>query len=186
MELKTIEKKTALSLSLVAVLLVTVFLNEWLKTSQVVDSREKREIASVNAGDLRKQIDWEHGWARRLALTSSQIEGKTALKPSLKDEFLFGTLEGAYNVQFQDGRMVSMELNSFHSMNQGANLDPATLLMKYKDLIHSELADVRDAGRDGDKLMLELVGSSNRVLGRAIVETTENGSIQKINISNHN
>lgn len=180
---REVEKKAMLSLSLASVFLVTIFLNEWLKVSQHLDSKEKREIASVGAVDLKKEIDWEHNWARKLSSTEVSVKGQTALKPSLKDEFLYGALEGLYNVQFRNGKILSLELNSMRQTGQNPDLDPVALLKKYKSLIHDRLADVRAVRSEDHKKVFELLSDASQVVGRAVVEFNDNGAIQKIDIN---
>lgn len=182
--LKT-EKPSLVGISLVGVFLATMVLNEIVKSTSLSVQAQSRQMASVNEQDVKKEVSWEHEMASRLSSSEATSADKGAAKPSLKDELLYGTLEGRYNVQFENGKIISLELNGERGTIADSNrLNPVDLLEKYKSFFSDHLAKVRVAELNGDNQTFELIGEKDQVIGKALVELDSEGHVKKLSIKN--
>ncbi len=178
------EKPSLVGISLVGVFLATMVLNEVVKSTSMSVQAQSRQVASINEQDVKREVSWEHEMAQQLAADKSQASDKVAGKPSLKDELLFGALEGRYNVQFENGKIVSLELNGERKDTAAVRLNPVDLLEKYKAFFSDRLEKVRVAELDGDNQTFELIGDKNQIIGKALVELDTEGHVKKLSIKN--
>lgn len=178
------EKPSLVGVSLVGVFLATMVLNEIVKSTSLSVQAQSRQMASLNEQDIKREITWEHNWANQLASANKQETDKMAGKPSIKDELLYGTLEGRYNVQFQNGKIISLELNQAAKTEETSRVNPADLLEKYKSFFSDRLARVRPADAEGENQTFDLIGDKDQVIGKALVELDTEGHVKKLSIKN--
>src|ERR1700692_1406273 len=77
------DQKAVLGLSIISVLIVTVFLNEWIiKSQNKIDSitGSNREIASFDDHDNVESVKWEHDLALRLSQEKAVAKSLLAAK----------------------------------------------------------------------------------------------------------
>lgn len=177
------ERPSLVSVSLVAVFLATMVLNEIVKSTSLSVQAKSRQVASINQAEVKKEISWEHNWAKQLSAHKT-VTGQTAIRPNMQDELLYGTLEGIYNVQFENGKIVSLELNHEQKLNHITKINPADLLEKYKEFFSDRLQKVRPSENIGENQSYDLIGSNNQVLGKALVEYNSEGQVRKLSIKN--
>ncbi len=176
------DKPSLVGVSLVAVFLATIVLNEVVKSPSLSVQARSRQIASLNESEIKKEISWEQGWAKQVS--AGNVKGKMAVRPSLQDELLYGALEGRYNVQFHNGKIVSLELSEASSSNPVAKINPLDFLQKYKTFFSDKLQSVKMTESKGEHLTFDLIGNNNQILGKALVELNSEGQVKKLNIKN--
>ena len=114
------ERKASVAVSLGSVLVLSLFLNQWLiAPGLTMPGAGQRGIASVGltSEDYKKDIQWEHEFADKIA-SGKIADACLSEKPSLRDEMLFSTLEGRYGVQFEQGRILSLNFNTSKANGQ--------------------------------------------------------------------
>ena len=176
------DKPSLVGVSLVAVFLATIVLNEVVKSPSLSVQARSRQIASLNESEIKKEISWEQGWAKQVS--AGTVKGKMAARPSLQDELLYGALEGKYNVQFHNGKIVSLELSETGSASPIAKINPLDFLQKYKGFFSDQLQSVKLTESNGEQLSFDLIGNNNQILGKALVELNSEGQVKKLNIKN--
>ena len=122
------DQKAVLGLSIVSVLVMTVFLNEWIVKSQhSVDmiTEGNRGIASFDDRDAVEGIKWEHELAQKLSEEKESAKSLMAVKPTLKDELVFGFLEGKYRT-----RLVNAKIEGFDFTENQAGDQPLVIKEK--------------------------------------------------------
>lgn len=109
-------QKAALILSIVSVLILTVIVNQWVsgRNSQLHANGSsavagERGIASFVPAEGRQAIKWEHELALQLAVEKGLSQAALAEKPSLRDELVFGALQGRYGVKLKAGMVEGLE-----------------------------------------------------------------------------
>lgn len=94
--LRTQEKKAALGLSMLGLFVLTVAANQFIADFNAF-SGATRNVASVRQ-DNKQAIIKEHLLAKQIAVKDDLI-GFRSQYPSLKDELIFSSLEGKYQIR---------------------------------------------------------------------------------------
>jgi hypothetical protein len=105
------ERKASVAVSIASILVFSLFLNQWLiSPSLTMAGAGQRGIASVglSAEDYKNTVKWEHELADQVAGSRRNV-AHLSEKPNLRDELLFGALGGRYGVQFEQGKVLSIE-----------------------------------------------------------------------------
>lgn len=183
---KAQEQKAILVLSIASVLIMTVFLNQWL--AQGPDSLTndgKRNVASFEPAAFAKDVKWEHDLAKRLASDKSTLSASLAESPTLRDELIFGYLEGKYGMKLAQGRIESLEFIDAQAGEHPMTItDKADFLMKYSEAFgmnYSEVSLAQNAA-EGEEVYT-LVGSGKEIVGKAHFVKDEQGRIHAINFT---
>lgn len=180
------DQKAVLGLSIVSVLVMTVFLNEWIvKSQQSVNSivEGNRGIASFEDRDSVESIQWEHEIAKKFAEEKESAKSLMAVKPTLKDELVFGFLEGKYKTH-----LVNAKIEGFDFTNNQAGDQPlvikekAEFLKIFKSVFTVGYAKVQLEGREGSKETYKLLSTSSKDLGRAEFQLDEQGRVLSLKI----
>lgn len=178
------DQKTHLLLSIAAVLVVSVLSNQWL--SKPIGSAEYasqgRGIASVAANvDLKKQNQWEQQVAKDLSDKPS--DGVLANKPSIRDEMVFGFLEGKYGVKTASGKVRSIEFLQMQGSEQAMFIpDRAGFLNRFKDAFAVNFEKVGMAEKSGDLEKYKLIDSKNNILGEAAFKLNSQGQVISVDV----
>lgn len=181
------DQKTVLGLSIISVLVITVFLNEWVVKSQssvnaAVES--SRGIASFEERDSSHVIQWEHELAQKLGQEKNTAKGFSAVKPTLRDELLFGFLEGKYKT-----RLVNAKIESFDFSNAQAGEHPliikekAEFLKIFKSVFTVSYSKVEFASRQGSEEVYKLLSPTNKDLGQAHFQLDAEGRVLSLKIT---
>lgn len=115
------DQKAVLGLSIVSVLVMTVFLNEWIvKSQQTVNTfaEGNRGIASFDDRGSIEGIKWEHELAQKLAEEKESAKSLMAVKPTLKDELVFGFLEGKYKTHLVNAKIEGFDFTENQAGDQ--------------------------------------------------------------------
>ncbi len=116
---KAQEQKSVLILSIASVLIMTVFLNQWLTqtSNSSLTTDGNRNVASFEPAAFAKDVKWEHDLAKHLASEKSGMVSNLAETPTLRDELIFGFLEGKYGMKLDQGRIESLEFIDAQAVN---------------------------------------------------------------------
>ena len=180
------DQKAVLGLSIISVLVVTVFLNEWIVKSQTqVDMMTgNRGIASFDDRDSVEGIKWEHELAQKLSQEKVAAKSLLAQKPTLKDELIFGFLEGKYKTH-----VVGSKIESFNFTDSQAGEQPLVIKEKgeflkiFKSVFSVDYSKVQLQSREGNKEVYKLISSANKDLGLAHFLLDSEGRVLSLQIS---
>lgn len=176
--------KASLGLSLLSVLVVTLFLNQWvINKSSSTSAEQGRGIASIGGSNKGVNIQWEHELAATLSSSKGgSIQGALAEKPSLRDELIFGVLEGKYGMALSGGRIRS--LNFIANGQENGVIIPGRKLFleKYNDAFVVGFAQASLISTADGVESYQLIDSSKAVVGTALVKIDLSGRLQSIQI----
>lgn len=175
------DQRAVLGLSIVSVLIMTVFLNEWVVKSQSrIDAvtAGNRGIASLEDADPVEGVKWEHELAEKLAEEKSTTKSLLAVKPTLRDELIFGFLEGKYKTQFVGNKIESFNFTDNHAGDQPLVIkEKGEFLKIFKSVFSVNYSNVRFESREGQKEIYKLLSKSNQDLGQAHFELDKEGRV---------
>jgi len=175
------DQKAVLGLSLVSVLVMTVFLNEWIVKSQNgIENAASlgRGIASFEENNALENIQWEHDLAQRLSQEKDSAKSLLAAKPTLKDELVFGFLEGKYST-----RVSNNKIESFEFADPMANEQPLIIKVKaeflkiFKSVFSVNFAKVQLDRKEAKREVYKLLGAGNQSLGLALFDLDDQGRV---------
>lgn len=180
---KAQEQKSVLILSIASVLIMTVFLNQWL--AQGPDSGlaagNNRNIASFEPTTFTKDIKWEQELAKKLAADKSASITKIAEAPTLRDELIFGFLEGKYGMKLSKGKIESLEFIDAQAGEQPMSIsDKSDFLMKYSEAFGQSYSEVSLAQGTANEQVYSLINNSKEIVGKATFTLDEQGRVQSL------
>ncbi len=180
------DQKAVLGLSIVSVLVVSVFLNEWIVKSQAgIDaiSGANRGIASIEEVGAVESIQWEHELAQKLSQDKDTAKGLLAAKPTLKDELVFGFLEGKYRTHLSENK-----IQGFEFLDQKNNEQPLVIKQKeeflkiFRTVFSVTFAKVQLDKKESGFEVYKLLGSSNQTIGQAQFSLDDQGRVLSLKI----
>ncbi|WP_347356452.1 hypothetical protein [Bdellovibrio sp.] len=183
---KAQEQKAVLVLSIASVLIMTVFLNQWLVRGpdQGVAAAGNRGVASFEPSTFAKDVKWEHDLAKRMAREKFTAAASLAEAPTLRDELVFGFLEGKYGMKTVEGRIESLEFIDAQAGEHPMQIaDKAEFLKKYSDAFGVQFAEVSLAQNSSGEQVYSLIDSSKEIVGKAQFVTDDQGRVQAINFA---
>lgn len=183
LQMKVQEQKSALVLSIASILVLSVFLNQWLVQGPEasLSANGSREIASYDSASLSKDVKWEQDLAKRIALDKSLNAARIAEAPTLRDELIFGLLEGKYGMKLAQGRIESLEfIDSQAGENPLSISDKADFLVKYSEAFGHDYSQVSLTQNTANEQVYSLINSSKEIVGTAHVKTDDEGRVQAI------
>lgn len=166
------KKLTILTLVVVAAGAVTV--NELIMRAG--NKEQNREVASFGERYVPEQIKWE----QELAKTVSQNAGKTQIgaKPNISDKFLYEALEGHYDAQVVDGKLLKISLRD---NNDPVTLDIEAAIKKYNAVFkNSAQHTVQKVDSTTDSVVLK--DATGNQTGTVTVKRTAEGRVINIEI----
>jgi len=166
------KKLTILTLVVVAAGAVTV--NELIMRAG--NKEQNREVASFGERYVPEQIKWE----QELAKTVSQNTGKTQIgaKPNISDKFLYEALEGHYDAQVVDGKLLKISLRD---NNDPVALDIESAIKKYNAVFkNSAQHTVEKVDSTTDSVVLK--DATGNQTGIVTVKRTAEGRVLNIEI----
>lgn len=183
---KAQEQKSVLVLSILSVLMVTVFLNQWL-TGNAMESGApavtgSRGVASFQPESFAKDVKWEQSLAKRLASEKVAVAVGVGETPTMRDELVFGFLEGKYGMKLAQGRIQSLEFIDSQTGEQPMSIsDKADFLKKFSDAFGIAFNEVSLAKESDEGPVYSLIASNKQIVGQAQFVTDAEGRIQAIN-----
>lgn len=180
------DQKAVLGLSIVSVLVVTVFLNEWVVKSQNAMnelSNSGRGLASFEEISSVESIQWEHELAQRLAQDKDAAKSILAVKPTLKDELVFGFLEGKYKTSIHNNKIQSFEFSAApHDEQPMVINEKSEFLNIFKSVFTINYAKVQFVQKEGNREIYRLLSASNKSLGQALFDLDDQGRVLALKI----
>lgn len=173
---RTMQQRGVLVLSIFSILAVTVMSNQWLTRVQE-SSGGGRGLASVpGAMGSASNVKWEHELARELSRDQSR-KVHLAVRPTLKDELIYGSLEGRYGMTLANGRIEGLEfLNTQGGSDSPVTIqDRAAFLSRYRDAFSVEYASVALSTSASGEEVWNLVRDDKTIVGKAHFKLDESG-----------
>lgn len=182
---KAQEQKAVLILSIASVLIMTVFLNQWLASGS--DSSHAlqgdRNVASADP-NFAKDIKWEHELAKKLASDNSELSASLAETPTLRDELIFGFLEGKYGMKLSQGRIERLEFIDAQAGEQPMDIsDKLQFLSKYSEAFGVNFDQASLSKKTNGEQIYTLIDASKEIVGQARFVMDENGRVQTISFT---
>ncbi len=180
---KAQEQKAVLILSIASVLIMTVFLNQWLMQGpdSSLTSGGSRNVASFQPATFAKDVKWEHDLAKKLASDKSTLSASLAEAPTLRDELIFGYLEGKYGMKLAQGRIESLEFIDAQAGEHPMMInDKAEFLAKYSEAFGLNYAEVSLVQKTDSEQVYSLIDSSKQIIGKAHFVIDDQGRVSEI------
>lgn len=180
---KAQEQKAVLILSIASVLIMTVFLNQWLMQGpdSSLTSGGSRNVASFQPATFAKDVKWEHDLAKKLASDKSTLSASLGEAPTLRDELIFGYLEGKYGMKLAQGRIESLEFIDAQAGEHPMMInDKAEFLAKYSEAFGLNYAEVSLVQKTDSEQVYSLIDSSKQIIGKAYFVTDDQGRVSEI------
>lgn len=159
------QQKAVLALSILSVLMLSVLTNQWLTRAES-GAGNSRTIASLGSSSMVSDVKWEHELARQLS-QSKGLAAHFAVKPSLRDQMVFGELEGRYGVHVKDGRVESVEFTGQQGSSPLSIGDRTQFLTKYRSVFALDYSQVGLSSSQNGEEVYNLMGSDRTIVGRA-------------------
>ncbi|QLY24404.1 hypothetical protein [Bdellovibrio sp. KM01] len=181
---KVQEQKAVLVLSIASVALMTVFVNQWLvdNSETALGARGNRGIASFEPGVFARDVKWEHEIAKKLSSEKTSFVAALAEKPTLRDDLIFGYLEGKYGMKISQGKIESLEFIDAQAGEKALAIsNKASFLTKYADafgLDYSEVSPVQTA--DASEQVFNLIDDSKTIVGKAHFGIDSEGRVHSL------
>jgi hypothetical protein len=180
-------QKAVLGLSIVSVLVITVFLNEWIVKSQSgtdAGAGSNRGIASFEEMSSIESIQWEHELAQKLAQEKDEAKSLLAAKPTLKDELVFGFLEGKYRTRLNNNKIQSFEFTEAQTNSEQPLVirEKAEFLKIFKSVFSVNYVKVQLDRKEAKQEVYMLLSATNKALGQAHFELDDQGRVLALKI----
>jgi hypothetical protein len=180
------DQKAVLGLSIVSVLVMTVFLNEWIAKSQnQVDAMiGSRRLASFQDQTTMEDVQWEHELAQKLAEDNDSAKSLLGAKPTLKDELVFGFLEGKYKTVVTRSKIEGFEFTSAQAGEQPLIIKEKEEFLKiFKSVFAISFAKVKLDRKEDGAVYYKLLNAANKPLGQAQFRLDSEGRVLALKVS---
>lgn len=172
------QRRSVLALSILSVLMLSVISNQWLtKSSEQTRSRGIASIGEVAVSNVK----WEHELANTLS-NAKGLSGTLAERVSLRDELVFGELEGRYGVRIKDGRVESLEYTAREGETALNLKNRAAFLMKYRSVLSVSFDQAGLASSAPGVETWNLMTSDKTIVGTAKFTLDNSGNVTSINL----
>ena len=182
---KTQDQKAVLSLSIASVLVMSLFLNQWVigNTNKTIAAVQgSRQIASFE-GNFAQDMKWEHDLARELSQKDLQDSAKLAEKPTMRDELIFGYLQGKYGMKLAQGRIESLEFIDAQAGEQPlAIAKKADFLLSYRDAFGLDYRQASLSQKSNAEEVYNLVNDNKAIVGSAHFALDDQGRVVSVKI----
>lgn len=178
------EQKSVLVLSLASVLIVTAFMNQWLTrdSESSLNNAGVRGVASFEPAAFAKDVKWEQELAKSFAQEKAAVDANLAQAPTVRDELIFGLLEGKYGMRISQGRIQSLEFIDAQAGEQPLKIDDkVAFLTKYSKAFGFHFTEVGTGPSTEGEQVYTLLDSSKQIVGRAHFLTDDQGRVAAIN-----
>lgn len=174
---KNQERKAVAALSIASVLIVSVFLNQWMSTSsEVLTTDGNRNIASYAPAVAIKDVQWEQALAKNLV--SKEVSAQLAEAPTLRDDLIFGRLEGKYGIKMSKGKIQTLEFIDAQAGDQPlAIVNKVDFLKKYAGAFGHAYSEV---GASEDEQTFHLIGPRKEIIGQAKFKVDDQGRVEAL------
>lgn len=180
------DQKAVLGLSIVSVLVMTVFLNEWIVKSQgkVNVLTGNRQVASFEAQSSVEDVQWEHELAQKLAADHEDAKSLLGAKPTLKDELVFGFLEGKYKTVVSRSKIEGFEFTSAQAGEQPLIIKEKEEFLKiFKSVFAIGFSKVQLDRKENGAVYYKLLSAANKPLGQALFQLDDQGRVLSLKVT---
>lgn len=185
MQDKVQDQKAVLSLSIASVLVMSLFLNQWLIGGRDENGGATREIASFNgaAQNVKQDIQWEHELAKKLSEKDLEDPSKLADKPTLRDDLIFGYLQGKYGMKVADNKIQSLEFIDAQNGEQPMVIDKKVeFLMSYQEAMGFKFDQVSLNHKEQGEEVYTLLDHKN-IVASASFKLDDQGRVTSVHIN---
>ena len=168
-------QKKLIILTLLVVVAGAVTINELVVRAAGKD--QNREVASFGERFVPEQIKWEQELAKTV---SRDTNGKTLVagKPSISEKFLYEALEGKYDAQVVDGKLLKITLMQNH---EPVILDTAKAIQNYTTVFkNTEKFEVQKVDNTTESVLLK--DASGKQTGVVTIHRTAEGRVLDLEI----
>jgi len=183
---KAQEQKSVLILSIASVLIMTVFLNQWVSqgTNGSISGNGNREVASVNSLAMARDLKWEHDLAKRMAADKAGFNARIAEDLTSRDELIFGYLAGHYGMKVSDGRIQKLEFIDAQAGDTPMSISNKDhFLVKFSEALGRDFSEVRLTQDSAQEQVYSLISSNKEIVGEARFKLDHNGGVQAIHFT---
>lgn len=181
---RTMQQRGMLVLSIFSVLAMTVISNQWLTRAHqsAGGGRGVASVPGVLGTSSATNVKWEHELARELQRDQSR-KGHLAVRPTIKDELLFGSLEGRYGLTMSDGRIESLEFLNAQNGDQPVSInDRGAFLGRYREAFAVDFASVGLSESTSSEETWNLVRDDKTIVGKAHFKFDDSGRMVSVTI----
>ncbi len=182
---KAQDQKAVLSLSIASVLLVSLLLNQWLVggNNQAANSSGSRQIASFN-DNFAQDVKWEHDFAKELSQKDLQVSAKLAERPTVRDDLVFGFLQGKYGMKLTKGHIESLEFIDAQAGEQPMSIENKdNFLMSYRDAFGLDFRQVSVTEKNASEEIYSLFSDNKIIVGSARFALDDQGRVVSVKIT---
>lgn len=180
------EQKSVVVISLASVVLVAVFVNQWVvsKAEQSGGLQGNRGIASYAPTNSVQEVKWEHELAKQLSVDeSASAASALAEKPTLRDELIFGYLEGKYGMKVMQGRIHSLEFIDAQAGEQPLIIsNKAAFLNNFSSAFGVEFTEVSLKSNTEQEQVYNLIADDKTIVGEAHFSLDDSGRVLAVKI----
>jgi hypothetical protein len=177
------EKKAAAAISMVSVLIFTLFVNQWLTSRNELSlaAGQSRNVASYDTSLLLKDIKWEQDLAKKISLDKTSAITALSESPDLRDELIFGYLEGKYGMKLVNGQIQSLDFIDSQAGDKAMAIsDQKAFLNKYAEATGIPYVEVSSGPSSDDTREYSLIDAKKQIIGRALFKINQEGRVQSI------
>jgi hypothetical protein len=169
-------QKKLVFLTLVVVVAGAVFVNEMIVKPNAPE--QDREMASATERYQPEQIKWEQELAKSV---SREANGQTVIgaKPTLREKFLYEALEGHYEAQVVNGRILKISLMP---NREALDIDFANVIKKYSSVFKDAKSFARQPAALANGESLRLQSADAQTIGLVTVERNAQGRVVSLEI----
>lgn len=176
------QQKAVLALSILSVLILTVLSNQWI-TRPETSQGNGRTIASIGPMDGGgANVRWEHELANQLS-KSQGLAAHLGVKPSLRDELVFGALEGRYGVRMKEGRVETIEFAARDGEQPLVLKDRGAFLTKFGSVFAVSYVDAGLAEKSDSEEVWNLMSEDRTIVGRAVFRLDQQGRVSALSLN---
>lgn len=173
-------QKAVLALSILSILMISVFSNQMITRPE--QQAAGRGIASLGPLQSQADVKWEHRMARELSQQRG-LAAHLAVKPSLRDDLIYGSLQGRYAMRLDGDRVSSLEfIRNERSDAPLAIRDRGALLTKYRAAFAVPFQEVSLVKTEASEEVWNLIGSDKTIVGTAKVGLDGAGHMTSLSV----
>jgi hypothetical protein len=183
---KVHEQKAVLVMSIASVLLMSVFLNQWLAAGPAggLSSNGTRQVASFEPSVNAKDIKWEHELAKKFSDDKQKLIASLGEKPTVRDDLIFAFLEGKYGMKLNQGRIEKLEFIDAQAGEQPMMIqDKGAFLRNYAEAFGVDYKEASLSKDSEQNQVYNLISSDKTIVGTATFALDDQGRVQTIQIS---
>lgn len=178
---KAQDQKAVLSLSIASVLVMSLFFNQWLISGHDKVTVGNRSIASFNSPSAQ-DAKWEHDLAQKLSQRDLQDRSQLADKPTVRDNLIFGYLQGKYGVKMNEGQVEAIEFIDAQAGEAPLAIEKkAEFLLDYKGALGLAFDQVSLSQHDAGSETYSLI-SNKTIIASAQFALDDQGRVTAVKI----